>query len=371
MSIIIPNDPNVLLESHSARTDLFRPIEYDKNQRVGWNAGPRTRSVTGEYGQGPLGRLWLWDVPRCLWISARSYTQNHAHMDSQWFTYPLAMVLRATISESLSGSISDTVTMNIHEPWSHVAQVAFQYSWNLCALSRPSVLDCWPIAGEIKAGDKDRCHPMPSIFSMSPFGGLRNSCFFLEGVACRKKYRWPNAGNSVTEMSWFQKNDHVQIFQQLMQERITIRFRPGLELRLFPNPRHSQVDSDREKHGKHMGKTMKKTTCSIYFDTTSCNFRPSQSCHTIFSVFFFTRKPLLAFTFPGIPDEVAEVALLEVAHFERQRIHVRGGVSESQVGLPCGVIKRVWKILKWKCIAGKTIEQNTGLLVCLTTGGYQ
>ena len=285
MSIIIPNDPNVLLESHSARTDLFRPIEYDKNQRVGWNAGPRTRSVTGEYGQGPLGRLWLWDVPRCLWISARSYTQNHAHMDSQWFTYPLAMVLRATISESLSGSISDTVTMNIHEPWSHVAQVAFQYSWNLCALSRPSVLDCWPIAGEIKAGDKDRCHPMPSIFSMSPFGGLRNSCFFLEGVACRKKYRWPNAGNSVTEMSWFQKNDHVQIFQQLMQERITIRFRPGLELRLFPNPRHSQVDSDREKHGKHMGKTMKKTTCSIYFDTTSCNFRPSQSCHTIFSVF--------------------------------------------------------------------------------------
>lgn len=77
----------------------------------------------------------------------------------------------------------------------------------------------------------------------------------------------------------------MQIFQQLMQERITIRFRPGLELRLFPNPRHSQVDSDREKHGKHMGKTMKKTTCSIYFDTTSCNFRPSQSCHTIFSVF--------------------------------------------------------------------------------------
>lgn len=71
----------------------------------------------------------------------------------------------------------------------NTGKVAFQYSWNLCALSRPSVLDCWPIAGEIKAGDK---------------------------------------------------------------ERITIRFRPG------------------------------------------------------------------------IPDEVAEVALLEVAHFERQRIHVRG-----------------------------------------------
>lgn len=27
----------------------------------------------------------------------------------------------------------------------------------------------------------------------------------------------------------------------------------------------------------------------------------------------------------GIPDEVSEVVLLEVAHFERQRIHVRGG----------------------------------------------
>lgn len=27
---------------------------------------------------------------------------------------------------------------------------------------------------------------------------------------------------------------------------------------------------------------------------------------------------------PGIPDEVSEVALLEVAHFERKRIHVRG-----------------------------------------------
>lgn len=29
----------------------------------------------------------------------------------------------------------------------------------------------------------------------------------------------------------------------------------------------------------------------------------------------------------GIPDEVSEVALLEVAHFERQRINVRGGVA--------------------------------------------
>lgn len=71
----------------------------------------------------------------------------------------------------------------------NTGKVAFQYSWNLCGLSRPAVLDCWPIAGEIKAGDK---------------------------------------------------------------ERITIRFRPG------------------------------------------------------------------------IPDEVSEVALLEVAHFERQRINVRG-----------------------------------------------
>ena len=238
---------------------------------------------------------------------------------------------------------------------------------------RPIATLCAGLLAHCRGNQSGRQGPMPShalhIFDVT-IRGAPKFMFFLEGVACRKKYRWPNAGNSVTEMSWFQKNDHVQIFQQLMQERITIRFRPGLELRLFPNPRHSQVDSDREKHGKHMGKTMKKTTCSIYFDTTSCNFRPSQSCHTIFSV-FFTRKPLLAFTFPGIPDEVAEVALLEVAHFERQRIHVRGGVSESQVGLPCGVIKRVWKILKWKCIAGKTIEQNTGLLVCLTTGGYQ
>ncbi|CAK8990146.1 unnamed protein product [Durusdinium trenchii] len=38
----------------------------------------------------------------------------------------------------------------------NTGKVAFQYSWNLCALSRPSVLDCWPIAGEIKAGDKER-----------------------------------------------------------------------------------------------------------------------------------------------------------------------------------------------------------------------
>jgi len=34
----------------------------------------------------------------------------------------------------------------------------------------------------------------------------------------------------------------------------------------------------------------------------------------------------------GIPDEVSEVALLEVAHFERQRINVRG-VADGRMGV--------------------------------------
>ncbi|CAJ1447961.1 unnamed protein product [Effrenium voratum] len=35
-------------------------------------------------------------------------------------------------------------------------KVAFHFSWNLCALSRPAVLDCWPMSGQINPGDKEK-----------------------------------------------------------------------------------------------------------------------------------------------------------------------------------------------------------------------
>ena len=33
-------------------------------------------------------------------------------------------------------------------------EVAFHFNWNLCALSRPPVLDCWPVSGQINPGEK-------------------------------------------------------------------------------------------------------------------------------------------------------------------------------------------------------------------------
>jgi hypothetical protein len=58
---------------------------------------------------------------------------------------------------------------------------------------------------------------------------------------------------------------------------------------------------------------------------------------------------------------------LEVAHFERQRIHVRGGVR-----LPCGVLWNVsGKSSNGSVQLGKQSNKNIGLLLCLTTGGYQ
>ncbi|CAE7894595.1 HYDIN [Symbiodinium microadriaticum] len=38
----------------------------------------------------------------------------------------------------------------------NTGKVAFQFNWNLCALSRPPVLDCWPVSGQINPGDKER-----------------------------------------------------------------------------------------------------------------------------------------------------------------------------------------------------------------------
>lgn len=110
---------------------------------------------------------------------------------------------------------------------------------------------------------------------------------------------------------------------QLMQERITIRFRPGLELRLYSESAAFPSRLKQGEAGETHGKNMKKTHVGYILRQHHATLGPPNPV-TPFFPFFLTRKPLLPFTFPGIPDEVAEVALLEVAHFERQRIHVRG-----------------------------------------------
>lgn len=94
-------------------------------------------------------------------------------------------------------------------------------------------------------------------------------------------------------------------------------------------PSRLRQGETRETHGKNMEKN---TFDTFWYNIMQLWALPILSHH----FFLLTRKPLLPFTFPGIPDEVAEVALLEVAHFERQRIHVRGGVR-----LPCGVLWNV------------------------------
>ena len=90
---------------------------------------------------------------------------------------------------------------------------------------------------------------------------------------------------------------------------------------------------------------MEKNGCLIHFDTTSCNIMADfggslAPCHTTFSVFFLGRKHPLPCAFEGNPDEVAEVALLEVAHFERQRIHVRGRRGSGSLGATGACQKR-------------------------------
>ena len=56
-----------------------------------------------------------------------------------------------------TGKASTTARVNTkHGKPLNVLQVAFHFNWNLCALSRPPVLDCWPVSGQINPGDKER-----------------------------------------------------------------------------------------------------------------------------------------------------------------------------------------------------------------------
>lgn len=151
---------------------------------------------------------------------------------------------------------------------------------------------------------------------------------------------------------------------QLMQERITIRFRPGLELRLYPNPRHSQVDSDREKHGKHMGKTWKKTHVRYILIQHHATLGPPNPVTPFFP---FNQKTSSSLHLPRHPRRSRRGCTVGSGAFWTSADPC---ARRGQITLRC-FMERVWKILKWKCTAGKTIEQNTGLLLCLTTGGYQ
>ena len=72
----------------------------------------------------------------------------------EWSALDSSQVQEREIVLANTGKASSTARTNCQDS-RKLAQVAFQFNWNLCALSRPPVLDCWPVSGQINPGDKE------------------------------------------------------------------------------------------------------------------------------------------------------------------------------------------------------------------------
>jgi hypothetical protein len=153
---------------------------------------------------------------------------------------------------------------------------------------RPIAALCAGLLAHCRGNQSGRQGPMPSyalhIFNVTIRGARKFIGFFWRGWRAEKITNDPMRvilsprchGSRRTTMCRF-SNDPADAGENYHP----LSTRPGAptvsESAAFPS--RLRQGETRETHGKNM----EKNTCSIHFDTTSCNFGPSQSCHTIFS----------------------------------------------------------------------------------------